>query len=59
MTTDTLMFRQSGLSIAMGNAFPDVKAKATFVTKSNEEDGFGYAMDHFVLGISDPKAEQP
>jgi Cof subfamily protein (haloacid dehalogenase superfamily) len=55
MITDTLMFRQSGISIAMGNAFPDVKAKATFVTKSNEEDGFGYAMDHFVLGDSQPK----
>lgn len=59
MTTDTLMFRQSGLSIAMGNALPDVKAKAAFVTKSNEEDGFSYAMDHFVLGVSDPQATQP
>jgi hydroxymethylpyrimidine pyrophosphatase-like HAD family hydrolase len=59
MTTDTLMFRQSGLSVAMGNALPDVKAKATFVTKSNEEDGFSYAMDHFVLGASDPQAPLP
>jgi Cof subfamily protein (haloacid dehalogenase superfamily) len=56
MTTDTLMFRQSGISIAMGNAFPDVKAQATFVTKSNEENGFSYAMDHFVLGRSQPQA---
>jgi Cof subfamily protein (haloacid dehalogenase superfamily) len=56
MITDTLMFRQSGISIAMGNAFPDVKAQATFVTRSNEENGFGYAMDHFVLGISQPRA---
>lgn len=59
MTTDALMFRQSAISIAMGNALPDVKAKATFVTKSNEEDGFSYAMDHFVLGVSDPKAAHP
>src|SRR5271165_3848549 len=56
MITDTLMFRQSGISIAMGNAFPDVKAQATFVTKSNEEDGFSYAMDHFVLGVPQTQA---
>jgi Cof subfamily protein (haloacid dehalogenase superfamily) len=59
MTTDTLMFRQSGLSIAMGNALPDVKAKAKFVTKSNGDDGFSYAMDRFVLGVSDPQAAYP
>ncbi len=50
MITDTLMFRKSGISIAMGNAFDDVKALATHVTRSNEEDGFAYAMDNFVLG---------
>ena len=49
MITDTLMFRKSGFSIAMGNAFDDVKALATCVTRSNQEDGFAYAMDHFVL----------
>lgn len=49
MITDTLMFRKSGTSIAMGNAFDDVKALATNVTRSNQEDGFAYAMDHFVL----------
>ena len=56
MITDTLMFRQSGFSIAMGNALPDVKAQATFVTKSNQEDGFSYAMDHFVLGVPQTQA---
>ena len=50
MTTDTFMFRKSGVSIAMGNAFDDVKAQAKFVTKSNEENGFAYAMDQFILG---------
>jgi Cof subfamily protein (haloacid dehalogenase superfamily) len=49
MITDTLMFQKSGVSIAMGNAFDDVKALATHVTRSNEEDGFAYAMDNFVL----------
>jgi Cof subfamily protein (haloacid dehalogenase superfamily) len=57
MTTDTLMFRQSGVSIAMGNATDDVKAQAKYATKSNEEDGFAYAMDHFVLGaVQEPAA---
>jgi hydroxymethylpyrimidine pyrophosphatase-like HAD family hydrolase len=52
MTTDTFMFRKSGVSIAMGNAFDEVKAQAKFVTRSNEENGFAYAMDHFVLGVA-------
>lgn len=56
MSTDALMFRQTGLSIAMGNALNDVKAQAKHVTKSNEEDGFAYAMDHFVLGVSEQQA---
>jgi Cof subfamily protein (haloacid dehalogenase superfamily) len=51
MTTDTFMFRKSGVSIAMGNALDDVKAQAKFVTKTNEENGFAYAMDHIVLGV--------
>ena len=53
MNTDALMFRQTGVSIAMGNALDDVKAQAKFVTKSNEEDGFAYAMDRFVLGLAE------
>ena len=56
MNTDVLMFRQSGVSIAMGNALDDVKAQAKFATRSNEEDGFAYAMDHFVLGLGEQRA---
>jgi len=52
MITDTLMFRKSGISIAMGNAFDDVKALATYTTKSNDDDGFAYAMDTFILGAA-------
>ena len=55
MTTDTFMFRKSGVSIAMGNALDDVKAQAKFVTKTNEENGFAYAMDHIVLGVASPR----
>lgn len=54
MITDTLMFRKSGISIAMGNAFDDVKALATNVTRSNEEDGFAFAMDKYVLAAQPP-----
>lgn len=49
MDTDVLAFRQAGLSIAMGNASPSVKAAAMYVTRSNTEDGVAYAIDHFIL----------
>jgi hypothetical protein len=50
MENDVFMFRQSGVSIAMGNATPEVKARAKYVTYSNEEDGFARAMECYVLG---------
>jgi Cof subfamily protein (haloacid dehalogenase superfamily) len=49
MPNDVMMFEKSGLSIAMGNASSQVQAQANFVTLSNQEDGFAYAMDKFVL----------
>jgi Cof subfamily protein (haloacid dehalogenase superfamily) len=49
MPNDVLMFRQSGVSIAMGNASADVQQAATFVTTSNTEEGFALAMERFVL----------
>ena len=45
MQNDLPMFAKSGLSFAMGNATDDVKRHATYVTASNEEDGFAKAMD--------------
>ena len=48
-SNDVLMFRVSGLSIAMGNAAAEVQAAATFVTSSNEEEGFASAMEKFIL----------
>lgn len=50
MPNDVLMFRKSGLSIAMGNASAEVQRQAQFVTSSNEEEGFANAMETFVLG---------
>jgi len=49
MQNDVLMFRKSGLSIAMGNASTDVQRQAQFVTTSNEDDGFANAMEKFIL----------
>jgi len=46
---DVLMFKQSGMSIAMGNASAEVQGAATFVTTSNEEDGFAKAVEEFIL----------
>jgi Cof subfamily protein (haloacid dehalogenase superfamily) len=50
MPNDVLMFAKSGLSIAMGNASPDVQRTATRVTASNAEEGFADAVERFVLG---------
>jgi Cof subfamily protein (haloacid dehalogenase superfamily) len=49
MPNDVLMFRKSGISIAMGNASPEVQKSATYVTASNEQEGFAEAMEKFVL----------
>jgi hypothetical protein len=49
MPNDVLMFRRSGLSIAMGNAGDEVKAAAHEVTASNEEEGFARAVETYVL----------
>jgi Cof subfamily protein (haloacid dehalogenase superfamily) len=46
---DTLMFKESGLSIAMGNASPEVQRQATFVTSSFGDEGFANAVERFVL----------
>jgi Cof subfamily protein (haloacid dehalogenase superfamily) len=50
MQSDTLMFAKSGISIAMGNAEDEVKARANFVTDSYENEGFAKAMEKYVLG---------
>src|SRR6478752_4167448 len=42
---DVLMFRRSGLSIAMGNASPEVQKQANFVTTSYEEEGFANGVE--------------
>jgi Cof subfamily protein (haloacid dehalogenase superfamily) len=50
MQNDLAMFRNSGLSFAMGNATDDVKKVATHVTTSNENEGFAGAMEMILKG---------
>ncbi len=47
---DVLMFKKSGMSIAMGNSSDEVKQAATHVSDSSEEEGFAKAVERFVLG---------
>ncbi len=49
MPNDVLMFARSGLSIAMGNASPDVQRAARRVTTSNADEGFANAVERFLL----------
>ncbi|MGP8101267.1 MAG: Cof-type HAD-IIB family hydrolase [Candidatus Cybelea sp.] len=54
---DVAMFERSGLSIAMGNASPEVQRAADFVTESNGEDGFAAAIERFILGTN--RSDEP
>ena len=47
---DVLMFRKSGISIAMGQASDEVKGAATYVSDSVEDEGFAKAVERYVLG---------
>ena len=49
MPNDVLMFAHSGLSIAMGNATPEVQRSARRITTSNAEEGFANAVERFIL----------
>jgi Cof subfamily protein (haloacid dehalogenase superfamily) len=49
MPNDVLMFAHSGLSIAMGNADPQVKRAARRVTDTNDDEGFAKAVERFLL----------
>ena len=49
------MFRKSGFSIAMGNSSDEVKAQASAVTDSNENEGFAKAVRKFILPPATPR----
>jgi Cof subfamily protein (haloacid dehalogenase superfamily) len=56
---DVLMFQRSGMSIAMGNASPEVQQQATWVTASNEDEGFAKAVEEFILPRAVPAPVVP
>ena len=49
MTNDVAMFKVAGFSVVMGQSPPEVKAAADVVTRSNEDDGFAYAVRQFIV----------
>lgn len=47
---DIEMFRQAGVSIAMGQAVDEVKEAATYITTSNDDEGWARGIETYVLG---------
>jgi Cof subfamily protein (haloacid dehalogenase superfamily)/HAD superfamily hydrolase (TIGR01509 family) len=58
MPNDVAMLHIAGMSIAMGNATPEVQRVARHVTTSNAEEGFATAVDTYILG-EPPLAHTP
>ena len=56
---DVLMFERSGVSIAMGNASDEVQRQASYVTASNEDEGFAKAIEQFILPRAVPAPAPP
>jgi hypothetical protein len=46
---DLSMIEYAGLGVAMENAPDEIKAKADFVTLSNDNDGIAYLLEKFIL----------
>jgi Cof subfamily protein (haloacid dehalogenase superfamily) len=46
---DVDMFKQAGVSIAMGQAVDDVRDAARYVTTSNDDEGWARGIDRYVL----------
>ena len=47
---DIEMFKQAGTSIAMGQAVDEVREAATYVTPSNDDEGWAAGIEKYVLG---------
>jgi len=46
---DISMVKYAGVGVAMGNAKPEVKEVADYITASNEEDGIAEVVERFIL----------
>jgi Cof subfamily protein (haloacid dehalogenase superfamily) len=49
---DIEMFREAGVSIAMGQGVDEVIAAARFITSSNDNDGWARGIEKYVLGAA-------
>ena len=49
---DVEMFKQAGLSIAMGQGVDEVKEAANYLTTSNDDEGWARGIEQYVLGTS-------
>jgi Cof subfamily protein (haloacid dehalogenase superfamily)/HAD superfamily hydrolase (TIGR01509 family) len=58
MPNDLPMLHIAGVSIAMGNASPEVQRIARHVTTSNDDEGFANAVETYILG-EPPLARTP
>jgi 3-deoxy-D-manno-octulosonate 8-phosphate phosphatase KdsC-like HAD superfamily phosphatase len=63
MPNDILMFRKSGVSIAMGYASDQVKMQADLVTDSNDNEGFakqcrGYSREEPKVNCTDDEVRR-
>ena len=55
---DIAMFIRSGFSVAMGNASAEVKANASQVTASNDDEGFAKAIGQLMLPRAAPRSSK-
>ncbi|PDY46808.1 HAD family hydrolase [Bacillus pseudomycoides] len=49
---DFNLFRESGLPVAMGNAIPELKEIAFFVTGNNDEEGVAQVLEQITFGTN-------
>lgn len=49
---DISMIKYAGVGVAMGNAQPEVKAAADYITATNDEDGLVQVIDRFIRQVS-------
>jgi Cof subfamily protein (haloacid dehalogenase superfamily) len=49
MPSDVKMFEKTGFSAAMKNASNDVQGRASWISTSNDQDGFAHVIQKFVL----------
>ena len=45
---DIPLLEAAGIGIAMENAIPELKEKADYVTKTNNEGGIAYALENYL-----------